>query len=41
MIERKSYKSKEEMQFKLDVFFAGNRLTEQQYTELTNLLAAS
>lgn len=29
------------MQFKLDVFFAGNRLTEQQYTELTNLLAAS
>lgn len=40
MINRKSYKDKEDMQFKLDVFFAGDRITEGQYNELTTLVAA-
>lgn len=40
MILRKSYASKEDMQIKLDVFFAGNRITESQYQELTQLLAS-
>lgn len=39
MINRGTYTSKEDMQFKLDVFFAGNRITEVQYNELTALLA--
>lgn len=39
MINRKSYKSVEDMQFKLDVFFAGNRINEAQYNELTDLVA--
>lgn len=39
MINRKSYKSKEDMQFKLDVFFAGDRIDESQYNELTAMVA--
>lgn len=39
MINRRTYTSKEDMQFKLDVFFAGNRITETQYNDLTALLA--
>lgn len=38
MIEGKRYKSVEDMQLKLDVFFATGRLTEEEYTELTSLL---
>jgi len=38
MIEMKNYTSKEELQNKLDVFFLGNRITEQEYTELKNML---
>ena len=29
---------KDDMQNKLDVFFAVNRITEEQYLELTNLI---
>ena len=29
---------KEDMQNKLDIFFAVNRITEEQYLELTNLI---
>ena len=36
MIERKNTDG---METKLDIFFAANKLTEEQYTELTNLLA--
>lgn len=38
MIERKNTDG---METKLDIFFAANKLTEEQYTELINLLAAS
>lgn len=31
----------EEMQDKLDVYFAANRLTEEQYRELTELVMTS
>lgn len=37
-IERKSYISKEDMQEKLDIFLIGNRITQDEYTELTDLL---
>lgn len=37
-IERKSYVSKEDMQEKLDIFLIGNRITQEEYTELTDLL---
>lgn len=40
MIERGSYTSKEDMQFKLDVFFANNRISDKEYAELTALLAS-
>lgn len=40
MINRKSYKSVEDMYFKLDVFFAGNRINEAQYNELAALVTA-
>ena len=40
VIERGSYKSKEDMQMKLDVFFAGNRITPAEYEELTQMLIA-
>ena len=39
-IEKGSYTSKEEMQNMLDVFFAGERITAEQYKELTELLAS-
>nr|WP_271640057.1 hypothetical protein [Clostridioides difficile] len=38
MIEQKNYKIKEELQTKIDVFYAMNRIKESEYTELTNLL---
>lgn len=38
-IERKSYKSKEDMQTMLDVFLVNNRLSLDEYNELTDLLA--
>ena len=40
IITNKTYASKEEMQAKLDVFFANNRINQDEYEELTNLLAA-
>ena len=39
MIVKKNYNTKEEMQTKLDVFYATNRLTQEQYEELTAMLA--
>nr|DAG52050.1 MAG TPA: hypothetical protein [Caudoviricetes sp.] len=38
LITRKFYKSAEAAQKKLDVFFAVNRLTDDEYTELTALV---
>lgn len=38
MIERKNTEGIEE---KIDIFFAANKLTEDQYLELCDLLAAS
>lgn len=38
LISRKFYKTADEAQNKLDVFFAVNRLTDEQYTELTELV---
>lgn len=38
MINRKSYVSKDDIQLKLDVFFAANRITQSEYEELTDLL---
>ena len=40
MIVNHNYYDKEEVQRKLDVFYASNRITEEQYTELTELLAS-
>ena len=40
-IENTNYKTqaeKDEMQVKLDVFLLNNRLTQEEYEELTNLL---
>ena len=37
MIETKNYESKEEMLNKLDVFFLGNRVTEDEYKELKGM----
>jgi hypothetical protein len=34
-----SQEQKDEMQIKLDVFLLNNRITQEQYTELTSLLA--
>lgn len=39
LINKKFYKTAEEAQDKLDVFFACNRLTNEQYAELTALVA--
>ena len=39
IITNKTYTSKEDMQLKLDVFFNNNRINEDEYVELTNLLA--
>ncbi|CCL36031.1 TPA: hypothetical protein KNH77_000005 [Clostridioides difficile] len=38
MIEQKNYETKEELQTKLDVFYALNRIKENEYTELTNMI---
>ncbi|MCE4722092.1 hypothetical protein LVU47_07825 [Clostridioides difficile] len=38
MIEQKNFETKEELQTKLDVFYAMDRIKESEYTELTNLL---
>lgn len=40
-IERQSYISKEDMQQKLDIFLIGNRITQDQYTELVEQLNAA
>ncbi len=39
-IIKRLYKSKEDMQEKLDVLYAVNRLTTDEYQELTELLDA-
>lgn len=39
LITRKFYKTAEIAQDKLDVFYACNRLTDDEYTELTLLVA--
>ena len=38
VIERKTYKSIEDMKIRLDVFFTGGRLTLEEYNELMQLL---
>lgn len=38
MIEQDNYGNKEEFQHKMDVFFMLNRITEEQYKELTEAL---
>ena len=38
LITSKFYKTADEAQNKLDVFYAVNRLTDDQYTELTELV---
>ena len=38
---RNFYKTAEEAQNELDVFYACNRLSDEQYTELTEVAAAS
>ncbi len=38
LIARKFYKTADEAQNKLDVFYAVNRLSDEQYTELTALV---
>lgn len=40
LIGRKFYKTAEQAQKKLDVFYAVNRLTDEEYTELTALVAS-
>lgn len=38
LIEKKFYKAAEEAQNKLDVFYAMNRLTDDEYSELTQIV---
>lgn len=38
LIEKKFYKTVEEAQNKLDVFYAVNRLSDEEYSELTLLV---
>lgn len=38
LIEKGNYTSKDDMQIKLDVFFANNRINENEYEELTGIL---
>lgn len=40
IIEKGTYASKEEMQEKLDVFYLNNRLSQDQYSELTQMLSS-
>lgn len=39
-IEKNLYESQEEMQFMLDVFYAGSRINADEYQELTSILEA-
>lgn len=39
-INRKSYASKEDVMQKMDIFLIGNRITQDQYNELLELLNA-
>ena len=41
LISRNFYKTAEEAQNKLDVFYACNRLSDEQYIELTELVVTS
>lgn len=41
LIARKFYKTADEAQNNLDVFYAVNRLSDEQYTELAGLVAES
>lgn len=38
VIENSAYYSKEDMGIKLDVFLLNNRITQEEYNELVNLL---
>lgn len=40
VIENKTYTSKEEMLINLDVFLINKRITQEQYSELVDLLNA-
>lgn len=40
VIENKTYGTKEEMLVKFDVFLLNNRITQEQYNELIDLLNA-
>ena len=40
VIENKTYGTKEEMMLKLDVFLLNNRIAQEQYNELVDLLNA-
>lgn len=40
VIENKTHKSKEEMLLRLDVFLLNDRITQQEYEELAQLLNA-
>lgn len=40
VIENKTYSTKEDMLVKLDVFLLNNRITQEQYNELVELLNA-
>ena len=39
LIEKKFYKDAEEASNKVDVFYASNKLTDEEYAELTALIA--
>ena len=41
LIGRKFYKTAEIAQNKLDVFFAANRLTDEEYLELSSLVGST
>lgn len=41
LVDRGAYSSKEDMQFKLDIFLLNNRLTQSEYDELTQQLNAA
>lgn len=41
LISKRFYKTADEAQNKLDVFYAVNRLSDEQYTELTRLVVES
>ena len=38
IIEQNNYNTREDLQHKIDVFYTVNRITEEQYLELTGLL---